>query len=129
MSTSAEITADAVSPIPRTYPIIGSRPSRNLLLGKAISSSITSATQRKSDSRPLRLCFSSGGRTSHSRILDCRSSIFDCTVGACGSITRYRDCLPCHSERQSRNLSLLDAAREPTTLILHQLPETMFRDV
>src|SRR5207248_8730547 len=75
MSTSAEITADAVSPIPGTNPIMGSSPKRNFVVGNAMSSSMTSATQRKSDSRPLRFSRSSGGRISHSRIFGSRSSI------------------------------------------------------
>src|SRR2546421_4375838 len=90
MSTSAEITADAVSPIPGTNPIMGSRPNRNLVLGKTMSSSMTSATQRKSDSSPVRFSrSSSGGRISHSRIFDSRLSVCDFTRDI-GQISQLR---------------------------------------
>ena len=123
MSTSAEIIADAVSPIPGTNPIIGSRPNRNLVLGNAMSSSITSATQRKSDSRPPRLSLFSGGRTSHSRVFDSRLSTFEFTVGI-GQKSRYR------SNRQNGGTGLCPVhviwdATEVVPSSLHRSNSTM----
>src|SRR6266513_452614 len=79
MSAKADTSAELVSPIPGTRPINGSSPNRNFVPGTRMTSSMMNAIHLKSGSRSWRFRFSSGGRTSHSRIFDFGFSIFDCT--------------------------------------------------
>ena len=82
-SANAEINAELVSPRPGNNPINGSSPTRNLVPGTRMNSSMMRASHLNSGVTSWRSPFDSGGRTSHSGIFSSGSSICDFNRAAC----------------------------------------------